>query len=134
MDHREVIKKGRQPIIKQNYQIKLQYFITDIQADKTLFIDLMLVNSKPYFISVLKPLKCVAVSKLIKRELYRLYLQQSYHILISLENTIFEFLYVELTVRWIHHQHRIEWFVSKVTAQGTRILYFLILLQLKTIY
>ena len=96
---REVIKKGRQPIIKQNYQIKLQYFITDIQADKTLFIDLMLVNSKPYFISVLKPLKCVAVSKLIKRELYRLYLQQSYHILISLENTIVEFLYVELTVR-----------------------------------
>ena len=50
-----------------SHKTELQDEITilhDIKADQTMFLDLMFVNSIPYFISVFNPLEHVAVTKI----------------------------------------------------------------------
>ena len=87
----------------------------DIQADQTMFVDLMFVNSIPYLISVFKPLEYVAVTKLLKKDIHTLLTTTISHMNIVRKHN----LKVPLIRVDGESAMRTDWFVSKISAEGT---------------
>ena len=107
--------KGKTVSHKAELQEEIVTLSNQIKADQTMFVDLMFVNGVSYLISVFKPLEYVAVTKIAKKDIN------------TLLNTTISHMNI---VR--KHGHKVplcridgesamssEWFVSKISAEGT---------------
>ena len=79
-----------------------------------MFVDLMFVNSIPYFISVFKPLEYVSVSKVAEKDIISIY-----DIVISRVNSIRKHG-MKITMLRVDGESAIntDWFTSKINAEG----------------
>ena len=86
-----------------------------IKADQTMFLDLMFVNGMSYLISVFNPLEFVSVTKIFKNDINTLLDTNISHL-----NIIRKYgLKVSLCRVDGKTAMSNEWFVSKISAEGT---------------
>ena len=107
--------KGKTVSHKAQLQEEIATFTNQFKAAQIMFVDLMFVNRVPYLISVFKPLEYVAITKLIKKDIKTLLTATFSHMNIIRKHG----LKVELCRVDGESAMSIEWFRSKISAEGT---------------